>query len=238
MFVALRALQSSDPCCTRAYSPKVQERSFQQVGQAIRLSKPASRLWVSPRAWSFNRFTIPTTTSLFATCTASDHEWVSNVLNGYLNVSDEWIVHDKAGSPSLGRPEIASREAQCGPHGAAYNGIPACSSLASQPLSLSSLRCSRPHSPVYISFQVLCYVAAFKEGAQEMDVLGKGAVEQGNKTWRQEGKLLEEMPVFIFYQRELFSLASRLLALHLSITSEQSRAFSSDQENPGADDNI
>ncbi|ATZ49624.1 hypothetical protein BCIN_05g00500 [Botrytis cinerea B05.10] len=32
-----------------------------------------------------------------------DREWVSNILNGYLNVSDEWIFHDEAVSSSVGR---------------------------------------------------------------------------------------------------------------------------------------
>ncbi|TGO70095.1 hypothetical protein BELL_0742g00020 [Botrytis elliptica] len=41
----------------------------------------------------------------FGSSTASDRQWVSNVLNGYLNVSDEWIVHDETGSTSRGRSE-------------------------------------------------------------------------------------------------------------------------------------
>ncbi|KAF5875538.1 uncharacterized protein Bfra_003991 [Botrytis fragariae] len=41
----------------------------------------------------------------FGSSTASDREWVSNVLNGYLNVSDEWIVYDEADASSLGLPE-------------------------------------------------------------------------------------------------------------------------------------
>ncbi|TGO85473.1 hypothetical protein BPOR_0393g00040 [Botrytis porri] len=41
----------------------------------------------------------------FGSSTASDREWVNNVLNGYLNVSDEWIVHDETESPSRGRSE-------------------------------------------------------------------------------------------------------------------------------------
>ncbi|TGO27235.1 hypothetical protein BPAE_0045g00320 [Botrytis paeoniae] len=41
----------------------------------------------------------------FGSSTASDREWVSNVLNGYLNVSDEWIVYDEADASSRGRPE-------------------------------------------------------------------------------------------------------------------------------------
>ncbi|TGO26412.1 hypothetical protein BPAE_0060g00280 [Botrytis paeoniae] len=239
-------LPTSDLCCTRAYSPKLQERSFQQMGQAMRFSKWTFRLWVSPRVWSSDYFTIPTTTSPFATCTASDHEWVSNVLNGYFNVSDEWIVHDEAGLPSLGLPESGSNCSALIKHDHEFIAPPevlfkdlqfilrgcikeglmratwsACSALASQPLSLSSLKRRRHHSPVYISLQVLCRVAGCKEGAQEIDVLDKGAVEQGNETRRQEGKFLEEVPVFLFNQKEVFILASRMSALHLSITSEQ-----------------
>lgn len=41
----------------------------------------------------------------FGSSTASDREWVSNVLNGYLNVSDEWIVYDDADLSSVGRAE-------------------------------------------------------------------------------------------------------------------------------------
>ncbi|KAF7954006.1 uncharacterized protein EAE97_001404 [Botrytis byssoidea] len=87
---------TSKICCTRAYSPKLRKRSFQQLGQAMRLSKWGYRLLVTPRAWSSKYFTISTTTSPFATCTAFDREWVSNLLNGYLNISDEWIVYDEA----------------------------------------------------------------------------------------------------------------------------------------------
>ncbi|TGO36417.1 hypothetical protein BHYA_0125g00130 [Botrytis hyacinthi] len=40
----------------------------------------------------------------FGSSTASDREWVSNVLNGYLNVSDEWIVYGEADASFAGRP--------------------------------------------------------------------------------------------------------------------------------------
>ncbi|KAF7881507.1 hypothetical protein EAF00_011876 [Botryotinia globosa] len=41
----------------------------------------------------------------FGSSTASDREWVSNVLNGYLNVSEEWIVHNEADASSVGRSQ-------------------------------------------------------------------------------------------------------------------------------------
>lgn len=118
MFVALRVLQCMYPASastiflhcqhqafvyTYTYSSKLQRRSFQRLGHAMRLSKWGSEFWATPRAWSSNYFTISTTASPFATCTASDRDWGSNILNGYLNISDEWIVHDEAGSPSVGR---------------------------------------------------------------------------------------------------------------------------------------
>ncbi|KAF7910720.1 uncharacterized protein EAF01_002229 [Botrytis porri] len=143
----------------------------------------------------------PTTTSPFAACTASDHEW---------------IVHDEAGSPSLGRPErgsncsalinhdAAAKKAQYRPYGAEYKGISALqcpcfpNSLASKPKT--------PHASQPCLYQLAGAVLC---------------------CWVQRGSARDR-------------LASRLSALHLLTTSEQSRAFSSDQENLGlgADDNI
>ncbi|TEY83803.1 hypothetical protein BOTCAL_0024g00110 [Botryotinia calthae] len=39
----------------------------------------------------------------FGSSTASDREWVHNVVNGYMNVSDEWLVYDGAESTSIAR---------------------------------------------------------------------------------------------------------------------------------------
>lgn len=39
----------------------------------------------------------------FGSSTASDREWVHNVVNGYMNVSDEWLVYDGAESNSVAR---------------------------------------------------------------------------------------------------------------------------------------
>ncbi|KAM0311081.1 hypothetical protein ACHAO8_007514 [Botrytis cinerea] len=39
----------------------------------------------------------------FGSSTASDREWVHNVVNGYMNVSDEWLVYDGASSTSVAR---------------------------------------------------------------------------------------------------------------------------------------
>ncbi|KAJ8059266.1 hypothetical protein OCU04_012231 [Sclerotinia nivalis] len=49
----------------------------------------------------------------FGSSTASDREWVSSVLNGYLNVSDEWLVHDPPASIISNCPALINHDHEC-----------------------------------------------------------------------------------------------------------------------------
>ncbi|ESZ91782.1 hypothetical protein SBOR_7833 [Sclerotinia borealis F-4128] len=49
----------------------------------------------------------------FGSSTASDREWVSNVLNGCLNVSDEWLVHSRPASIISGCSALINHHHEC-----------------------------------------------------------------------------------------------------------------------------
>ncbi|KAF7934558.1 hypothetical protein EAE99_003008 [Botrytis elliptica] len=91
IFVALRALKCTYPAS--AFSLHCQHKIF-----AVHvLTPPSSKRDLSSNWAKRCGFGSGDPDSgPFATCTVPDREWVSNVLNGYLNVSDEWIVHDEA----------------------------------------------------------------------------------------------------------------------------------------------
>ncbi|KAF7952661.1 hypothetical protein EAE96_005892 [Botrytis aclada] len=97
---SLKAVPQSQNCGEGSMEEGVARASWHPVfGQMVRPAprEPSLRSWGSEgnlaafrcEGTSARLTRAPT----FGSSTASDREWVSNVLNGYLNVSDEWIVH-------------------------------------------------------------------------------------------------------------------------------------------------